>query len=160
MCGICVTLYRSWDFELEGLSQIPVFEQLKANNTARGTSTKVFVRFHIKESRLGPDRQNTIRTVLPTPPTAGSTHSHDSIILDCFASELQLRGNATVTQPHIEDGNILCWNGEVSTADRLLFPALTVCPGKKIFDGLEVGYLVSRLARGIPEFLLGVRIRK
>lgn len=34
--------------------------------------------------------------------------------LDFFASELRLRGEGPVIQPLEIDGDILCWNGEVS----------------------------------------------
>ncbi|KIK71245.1 hypothetical protein GYMLUDRAFT_185793 [Collybiopsis luxurians FD-317 M1] len=33
--------------------------------------------------------------------------------LELFSSELRLRGNDPVVQPHQRDGNILCWNGEI-----------------------------------------------
>lgn len=33
--------------------------------------------------------------------------------LDFFASELRLRGDAPVVQPHEKAGNVFCWNGEV-----------------------------------------------
>jgi hypothetical protein len=37
-----------------------------------------------------------------------------TIHLDFFASELCLRGDAPVAQPHVsENGDVLCWNGEV-----------------------------------------------
>ena len=40
--------------------------------------------------------------------------SDKSIELRCYASELRLRGNSAVVQPHVEDGDVFCWNGEVS----------------------------------------------
>ncbi|KAI0067903.1 hypothetical protein BV25DRAFT_1911767 [Artomyces pyxidatus] len=48
--------------------------------------------------------------------------SIDGAILRFFASELRLRGDAPVVQPHVhaERGDVLCWNGE-------------------IFEGLDVG---------------------
>lgn len=33
--------------------------------------------------------------------------------LEFFASELRLRGDAPIVQPHQQDGDIFCWNGEV-----------------------------------------------
>ena len=37
-----------------------------------------------------------------------------TVHLDFFASELCLRGDAPVAQPHVsESGDVLCWNGEV-----------------------------------------------
>lgn len=35
------------------------------------------------------------------------------LLLNFFASELCLRGDSEVVQPHVKDQNILCWNGEV-----------------------------------------------
>ena len=34
--------------------------------------------------------------------------------MNFFGSELQLRGSAPIVQPHTENGNVFCWNGEVS----------------------------------------------
>ncbi len=36
------------------------------------------------------------------------------LLVDFYASELRLRGDAEVVQPHVKDQNILCWNGEVN----------------------------------------------
>ena len=30
-----------------------------------------------------------------------------------YASELRLRGTSFIVQPHVKNGNVLCWNGEV-----------------------------------------------
>lgn len=52
---------------------------------------------------LGPDAQETVYK------------SVGGVKLTFFASELRLRGDAYISQPHKdEQGNILCWNGEVS----------------------------------------------
>ena len=40
--------------------------------------------------------------------------------LRLFASELRLRGTEEVRQPHVKDGNVLCWNGEVSLPPQVL----------------------------------------
>jgi hypothetical protein len=69
---------------------------------------------------IGPDAQSTrhIR-VVGDPQT--------SINLQLFASELRLRGDVDIVQPHCTDrvdSDVLCWNGEVSDefeiASRLL----------------------------------------
>lgn len=50
----------------------------------------------------GPDAQETMRIAV------------ENHTLSFFASELRLRGDAYIAQPHRDDdGNILCWNGEV-----------------------------------------------
>ncbi|KIJ21561.1 hypothetical protein PAXINDRAFT_165027 [Paxillus involutus ATCC 200175] len=34
-------------------------------------------------------------------------------ILELYASELRLRGDTPIVQPHVQGGDVLCWNGEV-----------------------------------------------
>jgi hypothetical protein len=55
----------------------------------------------------GPDAQRRHQVTLKS--------DHDATVhLDFFASELRLRGDAPVAQPHIhQTGDVLCWNGEV-----------------------------------------------
>lgn len=36
--------------------------------------------------------------------------------LEFYASELRLRGEFPVVQPHIRGENILCWNGEARSS--------------------------------------------
>ena len=59
------------------------------------------------EKCAGPDAQYRHQTTLNS---GGGVTVH----LDFFVSELRLRGNAPVVQPHVHgNGNVLCWNGEV-----------------------------------------------
>jgi hypothetical protein len=44
------------------------------------------------------------------------TRDGSGLVLDFFVSELRLRGDAPIVQPHEKDGNVFCWNGEVSSA--------------------------------------------
>jgi hypothetical protein len=56
----------------------------------------------------GPDAQNEYQFSIPQLlPPALSTFWF-------VASELRLRGKALVQQPHLRNGSVLCWNGEVS----------------------------------------------
>jgi hypothetical protein len=41
--------------------------------------------------------------------------------VEFFASELRLRGDAPIVQPHQQDGDVFCWNGEA-------FEGLNVSP--------------------------------
>ncbi|KAK1229384.1 hypothetical protein PQX77_007561 [Marasmius sp. AFHP31] len=54
--------------------------------------------------------------------------------MEFFASELRLRGDLPVIQPHEKDGDILCWNGEV-------FGGMQISPqendGVKVFNALH-----------------------
>jgi hypothetical protein len=77
----------------------------------------------------GPDAQKTVRTSIECSRTestdAGSeddstvtgrptTRDEFGINVEFFASELRLRGDAPIVQPHEKDGDVFCWNGEVS----------------------------------------------
>ncbi|KAJ7102183.1 asparagine synthase-domain-containing protein [Mycena belliarum] len=63
----------------------------------------------------GPDSQGTQRISVTGPDEL----NHAALTLDLYASELRLRGIAPIVQPHEQDGNVFCWNGE-------------------IFDGMEI----------------------
>jgi hypothetical protein len=45
---------------------------------------------------------------------SGSLYSDMYLELELHATELRLRGTSPVIQPHVKDGSILCWNGEVT----------------------------------------------
>lgn len=61
----------------------------------------------------GPDAQNT-HSILLSASVAQDTPIQRELKLDFFASELRLRGDEPVVQPHANDkGDVLCWNGEV-----------------------------------------------
>ncbi|KAF8559283.1 hypothetical protein OG21DRAFT_1493211 [Imleria badia] len=55
-------------------------------------------------------------------------------ILELYASELRLRGNVPIVQPHMGGGDVLCWNGEV-------FEGLEIAPfendGQKVFERFQ-----------------------
>lgn len=58
----------------------------------------------------GPDAQDTVQM------------KHGRASLTFFGSELRLRGDQYISQPHRDNqGNILCWNGEVSGIQSLKF---------------------------------------
>lgn len=84
-------------------------EQLQFANGRRGLW--LFDFWHTSDSThhelfstlyLGPDAQDTVVVL------------EGNCRLSFTASELRLRGEAYVSQPHKDDqGNLLCWNGEV-----------------------------------------------
>jgi len=43
----------------------------------------------------------------------GSPRLGSRLAVEFFASELRLRGDRPIVQPHVGNGNVLCWNGEV-----------------------------------------------
>lgn len=61
---------------------------------------------------LGPDAQNE-HQVRFLSSMGYSKEDISALVLKMFASELRLRGNTAIVQPHVKDGNVLCWNGEV-----------------------------------------------
>ncbi|KAF9229524.1 hypothetical protein BS17DRAFT_26002 [Gyrodon lividus] len=80
------------------------------------TSTRYFdeTAFHILSDQSkranaarGPDAQQT-KTICLSSCCATGNH-----ILELYASELRLRGDAPIVQPHAQGGDVLCWNGEV-----------------------------------------------
>ncbi|KAF9015369.1 asparagine synthase-domain-containing protein [Cyathus striatus] len=54
-----------------------------------------------------------------------------------FASELQLRGEAPVIQPHRREGKVLCWNGEIFDGLQCLSGPLEQNDGAVLFEALS-----------------------
>ncbi|KAI0271497.1 asparagine synthase-domain-containing protein [Gloeopeniophorella convolvens] len=94
----------------------------------KGSLDEILEQLHMANSVRGPDAQRRHQTST----TEGATSS--SVHLDFFSSELLLRGDAPVVQPHVHpNGDVLCWNGEI-------FQGLDIHPeendGVKLFDAL------------------------
>ncbi|KZV92493.1 hypothetical protein EXIGLDRAFT_718274 [Exidia glandulosa HHB12029] len=86
MCGITVLLSRPADSELQEPGSVgAIWRNLVAQNAARG-----------------PDLQNTHTVTLKS-----------GLVLSLSASVLHMRGLHPQKQPHVLDGNVLCWNGEI-----------------------------------------------
>lgn len=62
----------------------------------------------------GPDNQNIVRIECPSSSSTRNPRQSGSLTLECYASELQLRGSMAVVQPHIQNETVFCWNGEES----------------------------------------------
>ncbi|KAK2461753.1 hypothetical protein APHAL10511_006216 [Amanita phalloides] len=88
MCGILVLAHA--DINRSPLSSC-LWQKLRVENASRG-----------------PDAQNECQFYTPGP----LEYRQFSTFL-FVASELRLRGEGLVRQPHLNDGNILCWNGEI-----------------------------------------------
>ncbi|KAA1468623.1 hypothetical protein DENSPDRAFT_833998 [Dentipellis sp. KUC8613] len=114
MCGI--VLSARWKAnEAEPTSQVDeAFQDLQSALHGANTSR-------------GPDAQQVRRLTIE--------EQQQKLHVDFFASELRLRGDAPVVQPHVdkERGDILCWNGEI-------FKGLDVNPhendGVKLFSSI------------------------
>lgn len=87
-------------------------QKLKAANSARGLSQISYQNLYPSNSHrsgVGPDAQGFYRVIVS--PNVDERQS--PLLLEFFASELRLRGEASVVQPHEKEGDVLCWNGEV-----------------------------------------------
>lgn len=65
---------------------------------------------------IGPDAQECHCLSFPDAllhSTGDDQHSNRKLFAKFYASELRLRGQAPVVQPHVRGKNVLCWNGEV-----------------------------------------------
>lgn len=107
MCGILFSLC-SFSSQQEDTKDIGSFDdlflKLQDANTSRGSPL------------LYPKRKWLFSTVVILGPDAqDSVHIHEqNIKLTFFGSELRLRGDESIIQPHRDlDGNVMCWNGEV-----------------------------------------------
>lgn len=123
MCGIFFSAIfsRPNDCELVAHDQ-DVFStmslELRKINTARGgyfwyIATEYSVHSH--PYQLGPDAQKMHKMSLASSLEAKNGVSR-ILDLEFYASELRLRGQFPVVQPHIRGENILCWNGEARSS--------------------------------------------
>lgn len=104
MCGIYCSIRVGSADSSDHCVDAEVFqalsEQLRSVNGARG-----------------PDAQTSYTLRLPTshPPRDSSEGQArgSELQIEFFASELMLRGRAVVVQPHQQEGDVFCWNGEV-----------------------------------------------
>ncbi|PPQ85730.1 hypothetical protein CVT25_003108 [Psilocybe cyanescens] len=51
-------------------------------------------------------------------PAVNNQHCNWKLSAKFYASELRLRGQTPVVQPHVRGMNVLCWNGEVSSKEN------------------------------------------
>lgn len=110
MCGILLSIRAG---TRTGDAYDDIWKKLCRANAARGTQEQNNVKFVSVQSRFpGPDAQDTCEMVVPT-----GEQSH--MELHFFASELRLRGNEPIVQPHRNEECVFCWNGEVCTRSLL-----------------------------------------
>ncbi|KJA26137.1 hypothetical protein HYPSUDRAFT_37019 [Hypholoma sublateritium FD-334 SS-4] len=102
MCGIYVSarFLPSQDDRFALLAH-----DLQRVNAARGPDVQKIETLHFPSS---PAILST--SILPTCP---SNNFHEILEIAFFASELRLRGDSPVVQPHTGGGNVLCYNGEI-----------------------------------------------
>ena len=97
--------------------------------------------YHSSIVKLGPDSRRCLEAVIKNDSTEAEP-SDGGLMLWFFASELLLRGDMMVVQPHHDEEleNLFCWNGEVCMLYLLFyhfgvtdFPCL-----RQVFEGLDV----------------------
>ncbi|KAG9314546.1 hypothetical protein JVU11DRAFT_5346 [Chiua virens] len=142
MCGIFCSLRAFRDQEENSASEAVVHvisDKLKRANAARGEpSIQTMIDSDDPSLNLnapsGPDAQHATSISLParnaacTSDPSVSGDSKSDIHLYLYASELRLRGDTPIVQPHIEGGDVLCWNGEIDPTEN---------DGQKIFKRLR-----------------------
>jgi asparagine synthetase B (glutamine-hydrolysing) len=111
MCGIFVCARR-----LQGDPQ--------TFDTTDSSFEKLCIGLRHANAARGPDAQRSHKVSFRVP-----TSDTGTINLEFFASELCLRGSRPVVQPHIRNGDILCWNGEI-------FEGLDMVPAEN--DGVKL----------------------
>ncbi|KAG6831260.1 hypothetical protein H0H92_011770 [Tricholoma furcatifolium] len=84
-----------------------IFFAARANNTD-DTFGALSQKLQVANAARGPDAQGYYQTSV-------NSGAEDSLtfVLEFYASELRLRGDNFVEQPHHRDGHVLCWNGEI-----------------------------------------------
>ncbi|KAF8649793.1 hypothetical protein AX16_005559 [Volvariella volvacea WC 439] len=81
-------------------------ESLRQVNAARGPDAQKSYYVLVRRN------SDTIISPISTDTRANETNEA-GVEMEIFASELQLRGDTPITQPHVEGGDLLCWNGEI-----------------------------------------------
>jgi hypothetical protein len=108
MCGILVCVHAT-DENTHHTNLDALLGDLRKACALRGPYTLLDLNMYQYRLVQGPDAQNDVRIRIDA-----SDHSGRRLNVDMYASELQLRGDAPVVQPQVsEDGDVLCWNGEV-----------------------------------------------
>ena len=105
MCGILVSaLFSAQDTEKHDQFE-RILDDLLRVVADRGMrwSSGLWI---ITKWLLGPDAQ--AQTTISGPSSAST-----GLQVTFFGSELRLRGDFPVQQPHVDDSNVLCWNGEI-----------------------------------------------
>ncbi|KAF8349883.1 asparagine synthase-domain-containing protein [Amanita rubescens] len=97
----------------------------------------IWQNLRLANSSRGPDVQTEYQLTPYSSPTL-------SVLF--VASELRLRGEAPVLQPHLKNGNVLCWNGEI-------FDGMEISVAEN--DGVKLMDVLSSLENpdSVPELL-------
>ncbi|KAF8078403.1 asparagine synthase-domain-containing protein [Lyophyllum atratum] len=110
-----------------------IFFSVRSNDADCGESGKfqdLNQKLQAANAARGPDAQGFYKVSIPPSAECGS----GNLSLEFYASELRLRGEGHVVQPHRSGGDVLCWNGEI-------FDGMDISPqendGVKLFEKLR-----------------------
>ncbi|KAG1826180.1 asparagine synthase-domain-containing protein [Suillus subaureus] len=140
MCGIFCSLHVGCCGDTDDVHGGPnntvyheLFERLKVANAARGPDAQGTHHVRVQGTSYGEAQA--------PPPSKTCGPAALKLDLEFFASELRLRGDEPIVQPHQQDGDVFCWNGEVDAYEN---------DGAKLFQSI---YTLSAMD-DLP-FLLG-----
>ncbi|EAU92919.2 asparagine synthase [Coprinopsis cinerea okayama7 len=112
MCGIFVSIRREargyQPDVLDAASFAALSEDLREANSYRGPDYQQTLSIEVPTRRIDKSDESEAESLSPP----------GHVRADFYGSELRLRGNCDVQQPHQRDGNMLCWNGEVTPEDN------------------------------------------
>ncbi|KAF7972688.1 hypothetical protein HWV62_17250 [Athelia sp. TMB] len=126
MCGIVVSAYFSGDAVLPDEAVTENYTDLLAG-------------LYEATAARGPDAQNVFKVHVQSESLPRDSHAlngTNGLCLDLYASELRLRGDLPVVQPHQVGSNVLCWNGEILPHEN---------DGIKLIEAIEALSDVRRL---------------
>ncbi|KAG1867838.1 asparagine synthase-domain-containing protein [Suillus subalutaceus] len=110
MCGIFCSLHVGCCGDTDNIHGGPnnavyheLSERLKVANAARGPDAQGTHHVRVQGTWSGEAQA----------PSPSKTCGLAALDLEFFASELRLRGDEPIVQPHQQDGDVFCWNGEV-----------------------------------------------
>ncbi|KAG1755068.1 asparagine synthase-domain-containing protein [Suillus paluster] len=108
MCGIICSLRAGCRCDTDNTTGPDdafrdLLERLKVANAARGPDVQESHRVRVQGACQCDSGEAQMSSPIKT----------RGLDLEFFASELRLRGDAPIVQPHQQDGDVFCWNGEV-----------------------------------------------
>ncbi|KAG1783721.1 asparagine synthase-domain-containing protein [Suillus placidus] len=138
MCGIFCSLHVGCCGDTDNIHCGPnktgfheLCERLKVANATRGPDAQGTYHVRVQGTCSGEVAQAS----------SPSETCGPALDLEFFASELRLRGDAPIVQPHQQDGDVFCWNGEVNAYEN---------DGAKLFQSIHTLSVMDDLP-----FLLG-----
>lgn len=133
MCGIFVSARVSTAHGEEDVFKKRRLELEEVNSSRGMCRYNSSLAFKAALFVSGPDAQNNHTLSFPFDSTQSNssdnsyeTDAERQVSITFYASELRLRGTSFIVQPHLKNGNVLCWNGEVQGLYLTAMPRLII----------------------------------